>query len=75
MGGEESADNKGWVRSSFCMDGGCIDVRQLAEAPHDLVLMKSSVKVDGQTRVFVVSKDEFTAFVLGVKNGEFDVFC
>jgi hypothetical protein len=63
---------KDWHRSSFCADGGCIDVRQLADAPHDLILMKSSVKIDGHSRIFVTSKAEFTAFILGVKNGEFD---
>lgn len=84
-GGEETAGNgevykprakvsTSWVRSSFCQDGGCIDVRQLADSTHDLILMKSSVLVEGQARVLVVSKIEFTAFVQGVKAGEFDAF-
>jgi hypothetical protein len=65
---------KVWHRSSFCQDGGCIDVRVLADAPHDLILIKSGLKVDGQARVLVATKDEFALFVKGVKNGEFDVF-
>lgn len=56
------------------MDGGCIEVKRLAAEPVPLLMMKSAVVVNGSPRIFVVTRDEFTAFAKGVMNGEFNEF-
>jgi Domain of unknown function (DUF397) len=55
----------GWVRSSFCAAGDCIEVW----AEHDdRLYIRNSKKARGVT----VTRAEFAAFVAGVKAGEFD---
>ncbi|HEX9064222.1 MAG TPA: DUF397 domain-containing protein [Streptosporangiaceae bacterium] len=54
-----------WRKSGFCQSGECVEVAALDEA----VLVRDS-KHPGH--VLTYSSDEFRAFVLGVKAGEFD---
>lgn len=59
-----------WVKSSFCGDGNCIEV----SPGKDLAFIKSAVKVQGNSQCLVVTKDELSLFIKGVKNGDFDAF-
>jgi hypothetical protein len=55
--------------SSFCNFGDCVEVGQL---PGGSVAVRDTK--DGERRTSLVfSPDEWTAFVAGVKNGEFDL--
>lgn len=57
----------GFVISSFCSAGGCVAV-----APsEDGVLVRSSRVADGPVLAF--SGEEWTAFLSGVREGEFDL--
>lgn len=64
MGGEESADNRHGKISSFCQDGSCVQVHKTTS---DLVYTGSA---DGASAMF--DREEWDAFILGVKAGEFD---
>lgn len=54
--------------SSFCHEGGCVAV-----APDSAggVKVRSSKEADGAVLSF--SREEWVAFIAGVRNGEFDV--
>lgn len=54
--------------SSFCDGGGCIEVGQL---PGGSVAVRDSKDPQRMTAL-VFSESEWTAFVAGVKAGEFD---
>jgi hypothetical protein len=56
-----------WRRSSFCGDTACVEV---ALAP-DTIGVRDSKRSDSPVLSF--TRDEWTAFVAGVKNGEFDL--
>jgi hypothetical protein len=56
-----------WVRSRACSSDGCVEVAQLADGS---VALRDSKDVGKAAHVF--DRDEWTAFVTGVKNGEFD---
>lgn len=60
------AATDGWVRSSFCSDNVCVEVRQLG----DLVLVRDSKDPGGPSLRFTAA--EFSAFIAGAKAGEFD---
>jgi Domain of unknown function (DUF397) len=53
--------------SSFCNFGDCVEV---GAAPDGRVLVRDSKDADRQTLAF--TRDEWVAFVKGVKAGEFD---
>lgn len=54
--------------SSFCSMGNCVEV---GRAPDGSVAVRDTKDRDRGPLVFTV--DEWTAFVLGVKSGEFDL--
>lgn len=59
-------DNDGFIRSSFCNFGDCVEVKR-----SDSGIVKVRDSADPNTRLFFTS-DEWSAFIAGVKNGEFD---
>jgi hypothetical protein len=56
-----------WVRSRACSSDGCVEVAQLADGS---VALRDSK--DTRKAAHVFDRDEWAAFVSGVKNGEFD---
>jgi hypothetical protein len=54
-------------RSSFCQDGGCVEVAQL---PSGNIALRDAKDPSLPPHVF--NRAEWTAFVAGVRNGEFD---
>lgn len=54
--------------SSFCNYGNCVEV---GRTPEGGVAVRDSKDRDGGTLVFTA--DEWTAFVAGVRNAEFDL--
>ncbi len=54
--------------SSFCTMGGCVEVGQL---PGGAVAVRDSKDPERRTSL-VFTGDEWTAFLAGVKAGEFD---
>jgi hypothetical protein len=65
MGGK-SAGEPAWHTSRRCDSGQCLQVRTSGEA----VLVRSSA--DPDDRYVTLSRDEWRAFVAGVKEGDFD---
>lgn len=62
-----SATGAGWARSSRCVSSGCLEVRILPDG----VLLRNSKAQSGL--VLECTLEEWTAFVEGVRAGEFDV--
>jgi hypothetical protein len=72
-----------WTRSSRCDTGNCVEWRkstysdctgtcvEVQQPVPGNVMVRDSKKPDGSILVF--TNDEWRAFVLGVKAGEFDV--
>jgi Domain of unknown function (DUF397) len=56
-----------WVRSRACSSDGCVEVAQLGDGS---VALRDSKDVGKAAHVF--DRDEWAAFVTGVKKGEFD---
>jgi hypothetical protein len=56
-----------WVRSLACSSDGCVEVAHLADGS---VALRDSKDVRKAAHVF--DRDEWAAFIAGVKNGEFD---
>jgi len=56
-----------WVKSSYCSSGGCVEVALAG----DLVLVRDSKNVASPQLEY--RRDEWAAFVAGVKHGEFDL--
>jgi hypothetical protein len=56
-----------WVRSRACSSDGCVEVARLADGG---VALRDSKDTGKAAHVF--DRDEWAAFVTGVKNGEFD---
>lgn len=56
-----------WVRSRACSSDGCVEVAHLADGD---VAIRDSKNADRPAHVF--DRSEWSAFVTGVKNGEFD---
>jgi Domain of unknown function (DUF397) len=57
-----------WIRSRACSSDGCVEVARLAEGA---VAVRDSKNVRKAAHVF--DREEWSAFITGVKNGEFDV--
>ena len=57
-----------WIRSRACSSDGCVEVAHLANGS---VAVRDSKDVRKAAHVF--DRDEWSAFITGVKNGEFDV--
>ena len=55
--------------SSFCNYGNCVEVGRSPEGP---VVVRDSKDPERRTSL-VFTPEEWTAFVAGVKNGEFDL--
>jgi hypothetical protein len=56
-----------WVRSRACSSDGCVEVARLAGGA---VALRDSKDTGKAAHVF--DRNEWTAFITGVKNGEFD---
>lgn len=56
-----------WVRSRACSADGCVEVARLADGS---VALRDSKDLAKAAHVF--DREEWTAFIAGVKNGEFD---
>ncbi len=59
-----------WRIASFCTSATCV---QVAQAAADVVAVRDSKDTRGAVLTF--SRAEFSAFVQGVKAGEFDDLC
>jgi hypothetical protein len=57
-----------WQRSSFCANGSCVEVAHEGE---DILIRDSKQPGRAPLRFDI---DEFSAFVAGVRNGDFDHF-
>jgi hypothetical protein len=57
-----------WIRSRACSSDGCVEVARLAGGA---VAVRDSKNVRKAAHVF--DREEWSAFITGVKNGEFDV--
>jgi Domain of unknown function (DUF397) len=57
-----------WVRSRACSSDGCVEVARLADGN---VALRDSKDAGKAAHVF--DREEWTAFLTGVKNGEFDL--
>lgn len=66
--GETGSDAEGdWVKSSFCSAGGCVEVAMQGMR----VVVRDSKAPDAGSLSY--TRDEWQAFVAGVKRGEFDL--
>jgi Domain of unknown function (DUF397) len=57
-----------WVRSRACSSDGCVEVAHLTDGS---VAIRDSKHVRKAAHVF--DREEWSAFITGVKNGEFDL--
>ena len=57
-----------WIRSRACSSDGCVEVARLADGS---VALRDSKDVRKAAHLF--DREEWSAFITGVKNGEFDV--
>ena len=57
-----------WIKSLFCSADGCVEVAHL---PGGQVALRDSKDVGKAAHVF--DRGEWSAFLAGVKNGEFDL--
>jgi hypothetical protein len=57
-----------WVRSRACSSDGCVEVAHLADGS---VAIRDSKDLRKAAHVF--GRDEWSAFMAGAKNGEFDL--
>jgi hypothetical protein len=57
-----------WIRSRACSSDGCVEVAHLAGGS---VAVRDSK--DERKTAHVFDREEWSAFVTGVKNGEFDL--
>ena len=56
-----------WTRSRACSAAGCVEVAHL---PGGVIAVRDSKDVTKEPHVF--DREEWAAFVTGVRNGEFD---
>jgi hypothetical protein len=56
-----------WIRSRACSTDGCVEVAHLADGS---VAIRDSKDVRKAAHVF--GREEWSAFVTGIKNGDFD---
>ena len=57
-----------WVRSRACSSDGCVEVAHLADGS---VAVRDSKDAGKPAQVF--NQEEWSAFITGVKRGEFDL--
>jgi hypothetical protein len=57
-----------WTRSGWCSADGCVEVAHL---PGGIVALRDSKDISKPAHVF--DREEWSAFVAGVKDGEFDL--
>jgi hypothetical protein len=57
-----------WIRSRACSSDGCVEVAHLADGS---IALRDSKDVRKAAHVF--DREEWSAFITGVKSGEFDV--
>ena len=57
-----------WIKSQRCSADGCVEV---ADLPGGQVALRDSKNVSQAAHVF--SREEWVAFIAGVKDGEFDL--
>jgi hypothetical protein len=57
-----------WIRSRACSSDGCVEVAHL---PGGSVALRDSK--DERKVAHVFDREEWSAFLTGVKNGEFDI--
>jgi hypothetical protein len=57
-----------WIRSRACSADGCVEVAHLADGS---VAVRDSKHAARPAHVF--DREEWAAFIIGVKNGEFDL--
>jgi Domain of unknown function (DUF397) len=78
VGGQRSLSGEEHVRkapvieyqiSSYCNGGGCVEVGRTPDGP---VVVRDSKDPERRASL-VFTAEEWTAFVAGVKNGEFDL--
>lgn len=62
----KSADEPTWRTGGRCDGGQCVEIGAMGES----VLVRSSADPDG--KFVTLSRDEWQAFVAGVKDGAFD---
>lgn len=62
--------DKQWTKSTFCESGTCVEV--LVPVIGDVLLRRSRDRLSGNT-ILTFTKDEWDAFIQGVKAGEFDL--
>jgi hypothetical protein len=63
---DTTEDSIQWRRSSRCESGSCIEVAQF----DGMIAMRDSKDVAGPMLIFSV--EEWTAFLAGARNGDFD---
>lgn len=63
-----SAENLSWQRSTRCSTNSCLETARLAGGK---IAIRDS-KAAGASPILVFTADEWSAFTLGVKAGEFD---
>ena len=57
-----------WIRSRACSTDGCVEVAHLADGT---VAVRDSKDVRKRAQVF--DREEWSAFIAGVKSGDFDL--
>ena len=66
MAGSAAPIDPQWRKSSYSAEANCVEVAELDDGA---IAVRNS---DAQGSVVSVSREDFRAFVLGVKAGEFD---
>ena len=62
----KSAEEPAWYMTERCDSGACVQIGTLGES----ILIRSTIDPDGHW--VTLSRDEWQAFVAGVKGGDFD---
>jgi Domain of unknown function (DUF397) len=57
-----------WITSRFCNNSACV---QVAHLPGDMVAIRDSKNTAGLAHIF--DREEWAAFISGVKAGDFDL--
>jgi len=60
--------NAAWITSSFCNNSACV---QVALLPDGMVAIRDAKNTAGPAHVF--DREEWAAFITGVKAGDFDL--
>ncbi|MEK7152780.1 MAG: DUF397 domain-containing protein [Patescibacteria group bacterium] len=65
---QQPEDGWDYITSSYCGSGGCIGVAKL---PDGQILVNDTKNISGKPLLF--TREEWIAFLKGVKNNEFDI--